>query len=149
MPQVTIRGANALAEAIENELEEKVNQEAEDLFMNVANDAVNWSPIYSGAYVKSFSFKTNNTSSRGRGIDGRNFRFKEPTGTATDREIGRRQLTADIAGIMAQNNPVETSSYTIRNDAGHAPYVENGGNSIGPKPANGYKIFARLRSKYG
>ena len=149
MPQFTTKGFAGLSEKVQQQAEAITKKELEGYFTRMANDAVDMSPIWSGAYVKSFSFMANNTTSRGRGIDGRNWKFPKKTGTAADRETGRSQLMGDIKQVMSSTKPVDTKSYTLRNDAGHAGFVENGGNARGPKPPNGYKIFARLRSKYG
>jgi len=149
MPQFTSKGYAGLSEKVQQQAEALGKKELEDYFTLIADDAVDMSPIWSGAYVKSFSFRANNTTSRGRGIDGRNWKFPKKTGTAADRETGRSQLMGDIKQVMKTTDPFTTKSYTLRNDAGHAGFVENGGNERGPKPRNGYKIFARLRSKYG
>jgi hypothetical protein len=149
MPQFTSKGYAGLSEKIQQQAEALGKKELEDYFTLIADDAVDMSPIWSGAYVKSFSFRANNTTSRGRGIDGRNWRFPKKTGTEADRETGRSQLMGDIKQVVKTTDPFTTKSYTLRNDAGHARFVENGGNARGPKPPNGYKIFARLRSKYG
>ena len=149
MPQFTSKGYAGLSDKIKQQAEALGKKELEDYFTLIADDAVDMSPIWSGAYVKSFSFRANNTTSRGRGIDGRNWRFPKKTGTAADRETGRSQLMGDIKQVMKTTDPFTTKSYTLRNDAGHAGFVETGGNERGPKPRNGYKIFARLRSKYG
>tara|TARA_E500000318_G_C3466023_1_gene174606 strand:+ start:145 stop:594 length:450 start_codon:yes stop_codon:yes gene_type:complete len=149
MPQFTSKGYAGLSEKIQQQAEALGKKELEDYFTLIADDAVDMSPIWSGAYVKSFSFRANNTTSRGRGIDGRNWRFPKKTGTEADRETGRSQLMGDIKQVVKTTDPFTTKSYTLRNDAGHARFVENGGNERGPKPRNGYKIFARLRSKYG
>jgi hypothetical protein len=149
MPQFTSKGYAGLSEKVQQQAEALGKKELEDYFTLIADDAVDMSPIWSGAYVKSFSFRANNTTSRGRGIDGRNWKFPKKTGTAADRETGRSQLMGDIKQAVKTTDPFTTKSYTLRNDAGHAGFVENGGNARGPKPPNGYKIFARLRSKYG
>ena len=149
MPQFTSKGYAGLSEKVQQQAEALGKKELEDYFTLIADDAVDMSPIWSGAYVKSFSFRANNTTSRGRGIDGRNWKFPKKTGTAADRETGRSQLMGDIKQAVKTTDPFTTKSYTLRNDAGHAGFVENGGNARGPKPPNGSKIFARLRSKYG
>lgn len=149
MPQFTSKGFAGLSEKVQQQAEALTKKELEDYFTRMANDAVDMSPIWSGAYVKSFSFKANNTTSRGRRIDGKNWKFPNKTGTEADRETGRSNLLGDVNRVMDSTDPLETKSYTLRNDADHARFVEDGGNDSGPKPANGYKIFARLRNKYG
>ena len=65
MAQITIKGLDVVKD-IENQAKDIVNEELEDHFTRMANFAINQSPIWSGAYVKSFSFKAGNSSSRGR-----------------------------------------------------------------------------------
>ena len=145
MAQVTIKGLNVVKD-IESQAKEIVNQELEDHFTEAANFAINKSPIWSGAYVKSFSFKAGDSRSRGRRIDGANWRFPQKTGSEADREIGRSLLVGDIQAAFVDNDPLKTKSYTIRNDSNHARFVENGvGGPAGPKPPNGYRIFERLK----
>lgn len=153
MAQVTVKGLKAL-ENMQDQAKNIVSDELEDYFVEMANDAINMSPVWSGAYVKSFSFKANNSSSRGRRVDGANWRFPKKTGSQADKSEGRNLLLGDVRAAFADKDGVlENSSYTLRNDANHARFVENGtlGNA-GPKGPNangGYRIFARLRSKYG
>jgi len=149
MAQLTIKGLNVVKD-IENQAKEIVNEELEDRFTQMGNFAINESPVWSGAYVKSFSFKAGNSSSRGRRIDGANWRFPEKTGSEADREIGRSLLLGDIKAAFVDNDPLETKSYTIRNDSNHAGFVEYGVKGpTGPKgnetPLNGYRIFGRLK----
>ena len=145
MAQVTIKGLNVVKN-IENQAKDIVNGELEDHFTQMGNFAINKSPIWSGAYVKSFSFKAGNSSSRGRRVDGANWRFPEKTGSEADREVGRNLLMGDIKAAFVDNDPLETKSYTLRNDSNHAGFVERGvGGPTGPKPPNGYRIFGRLK----
>jgi hypothetical protein len=154
MAQVTVKGLNVIKD-IENQAKDAVNEELERYFTVMANDAVDMASkgVWSGAYVKSFSFKAGNSSSRGRRVDGANWKFKEPTGTAADVEAGRSMLLGDIRSAFDNNDPLETKSYTIRNDANHARFVEYGVNGgahpPGPRPRDGYRIFTILRSRYG
>lgn len=149
MAQVTIKGLNVVKD-IENQAKDIVNGELEDHFTQMGNFAINKSPIWSGAYVKSFSFKAGNSSSRGRRIDGANWRFPQKTGSEADREVGRSLLMGDIQAAFVDNDPLETKSYTLRNDSNHAGFVERGvGGPTGPKgnqtPLNGHRIFGRLK----
>lgn len=153
MAQVTTKGLDVLKK-IEDQAKDAVADQLEDYFTVMANDAINMSPIWSGAYVKSFSFKVDNPSSRGRRIDGANWRFPKKTGSESDREEGRGKLLGDIQTAFADKDDLlENKSYTLRNDANHARFVEygvqGGAHPPGPKPLNGYQIFNTLRSKYG
>ena len=148
MAQVTVKGLNVIKD-IENQAKDIVNEELEDHFTQMANYAIDESPIWSGAYVKSFSFKAGDSRSRGRRVDGANWRFPQKTGSEADREIGRSLLMGDIQSAFVDNDPLETKSYTLRNDSNHARFVEygveGGAHPPGPKPPNGYRIFERLK----
>ena len=149
MVQLTIKGLSVIDD-IENQAKDIVNEGLEDHFTQMGNFAINESPIWSGAYVKSFSFKAGNSRSRGRRVDGANWRFPRKTGSEADREIGRSLLLGDIKAVFVDNDPLETKSYTIRNDSNHSGFVENGiKGPTGPKgnetPLNGYRIFGRLK----
>ena len=120
----------------------------------MANDAINISPVWSGAYVKSFSFKSNNSSSRGRRVDGANWKFPEKTGSAADKETGRNLLLGDVKAAFAnKDDSTKQSSFTLRNDSNHAVFVEHGtignGGPKGPYDNGAHKVFARLKNKYG
>lgn len=153
MAQVTVKGLQAI-QNMQDQAKEIVSNELEDYFVEMSNDAINMSPVWSGAYVKSFSFKADNTSSRGRRVDGANWRFPKKTGSEADREQGRDLLLGDVKAVFADSDKVlEDRTYTLRNDANHAYFVEygieGGAKPPGPKPPNGYRIFNNLRSKYG
>lgn len=153
MAQVTIKGLDVLKK-IEDQAKESVGEQLEDYFTEMANDAINMSPVWSGAYVKSFSFKSNNSSSRGRRVDGANWRFPRKTGSQADKEKGRDLLLGDVKAAFADKDDLlENKSYTLRNDANHARFVEygleGGAHPPGPKPPNGYQIFNTLRRRYG
>jgi hypothetical protein len=151
MAQVTVKGLSVIKD-IEEQAKEVVNEELKEHFTGMANDAIDMAShgVWSGAYVKSFSFKAGNSSSRGRRVDGANWKFPEKTGSQADVEAGRNLLLGDVNAAFANNDPLAVKSYTLRNDANHAVFVEYGvAGPLGPKPENGYRIFERLRSKYG
>jgi hypothetical protein len=151
MAQVTVKGLSVIKD-IEEQVKEVVNEELKEHFTGMANDAIDMAShgVWSGAYVKSFSFKAGNSSSRGRRVDGANWKFPEKTGSQADVEAGRNLLLGDVNAAFANNDPLAVKSYTLRNDANHAVFVEYGvAGPRGPKPENGYRIFERLRSKYG
>ena len=139
---------------IQEQSKDIMNEELKSRFKTMANDAIDMSPVWSGAYVRSFSFKSDNTSSRGRRVDGANWRFPVQTGSSADKEEGRALLLGDIDKVFADNDPLKTKTYTIRNDANHARFVEYGiEGPTGPKgnetPLNGYLVFGRLKRRYG
>jgi len=154
MAQVTVKGLKAI-QNMQDQTKDIVSDELEDYFTEMANHAINISPIWSGAYVKSFSFKSNNSSSRGRRIDGANWKFPKQTGSEADRESGRDLLLDDVkSAFVDKDDTFKNSSFTLRNDANHAVFVEHGVDGpTGPKgtetPKNGHRVFGRLRNKYG
>lgn len=150
MAQVTIKGLSVIKD-IENQAKDIVNQELKEHFTGMANFAIRESPVWSGAYVKSFSFKVGNSGSRGRRVDGANWRFPKKTGSEADRAEGHSLLMGDINAVFANNDPLAVKSYTLRNDSNHARFVEDGiDGPTGPKgnhtPKNGYRIFGRLKT---
>lgn len=130
---------------IEDKLERKVEDKVEDLLLDMASDATRWSPIYSGAYVQSFSFQSNSTSTRGRRRQSR----KEGGGSEADRQQGFSNLVGDINQILSTTSIVDLKTITLRNDAPHAQLVERGAQNMkGPGPNNSWPVFAKLRDKY-
>lgn len=131
----------------------------EERLDSMARDAVGLGtinvPVWSGAYVRSFSFKANNTSSRGRRVSYDNYAGGPPTGGAEDRDAGLRNLESDISSILSDGN-TDIKTITLRNDSPHASSVEEGslavslrGNEKGLVFDNAYKVFAQIRRKYG
>ena len=131
----------------------------EERLDSMARDAVGLGtinvPVWSGAYVRSFSFKANNTSSRGRRVPSDDYAGGIPTGGSEDRDAGLRNLESDISSILADENTV-IKTITLRNDSPHASAVEEGsltvplkGNEQGLVFDNAYKVFAQIRRKYG
>jgi len=131
----------------------------EERLDNMARDAVGLGtinvPVWSGAYVRSFSFKANNTSSRGRRVPSDDYTGGTPTGGAEDRDAGLRNLESDISAIFADED-ANIKTITLRNDSPHARAVEEGsltvplkGNEKGLVFDNAYKVFAQIRRKYG
>lgn len=89
-----------------------------DTVEDMANYAVNNSPVWSGAYVNSWSIKANNTSSRGRRRVSTITRGNENA----ERESARSNLFTDISRIEVMEEPLR--SITMRNDSAHAQAVE-------------------------
>ncbi len=150
MAQVTVKGLS-ISDKIKNRSTKIVNAELKEHFTGMANFAIRESPVWSGAYVKSFSFKAGNFSSRGRRVDGANWRFPKKTGSEADRAEGHALLMSDINAVFANNDPLSVKFYTLRNDSNHARFVEDGiDGPTGPKgnhtPKNGYRIFGRLKA---
>lgn len=112
---------------------------AKDKLIAIAQTAVSLSPVDTGAYVTSHSFKTN-TSSRGRGKSSDN----KPRGQNPQ---AKRQEGFD--NLMSDINALDLSSLTkitLRNDSPHAEAVEHG--EFWPR-ANGYFVYTQIRNIYG
>ena len=120
-----------------------VEQKAEDLVRNklfdIAQTAVSLSPVDTGAYVTSHSFKTN-TSSRGRGKSSRN-KPKQQSQQAM-RQEGLDNLVQDINALDLS----DTTRITLRNDSPHSQAVEYGGPNW---KRQGYYVYTQVRNIHG
>ena len=109
-----------------------------DRFISMAETAVQLSPVDTGAYVTSFSFKTN-TSSRGRQKISKG---KPKANVEAKRREGFDNLVSDLNTIDFST----TKSVTLRNDSAYARVVETG---EGWPKTGGYFVFTQLRNLYG
>jgi hypothetical protein len=142
--QFSVKYDPNFAKRVEKKMEKFVEDELENLLINMASDATRWSPIYSGAYVQSFSFQSN-TSTRGRRRQSR----KEGGGSEADRQAGFNNLVGDISKVLNTTSIVDLKTITLRNDAPHAQVVERGAQNMkGPGPNNSWPVFAKLKDKY-
>jgi len=142
--QFSVKYDPNFAKKVEEKLEKLAEDKIENLLLNMASDATRWSPIYSGAYVQSFSFQSN-TSTRGRRRQSR----KEGGGSEADRQAGFNNLVSDISKVLNTTSIVDLKTITLRNDAPHAQLVERGAQSMkGPGPNNSWPVFAKLKDKY-
>ena len=134
-----------LAEGFSKKLNKAVNVQLEAKASEIAQDAVMLSPVYSGAYVKSFSFKANNTSSRGRGQTAVSEKDNKSSSPDSEKQQGLSNLDGDISSIFSDPN-IKIKTLTLRNDSPHAKLVEDGPIKTAP---NGVKVFAQIRNKHG
>lgn len=106
---------------------------AKDKLISIAQTAVTASPVDTGAYVTSHSFKTN-TSSRGRGKSSAN----KPRGQnpETKRREGLDNLIYDINSLDLKT----LKKVTLRNDSPHAQDVEY---------KHGYAVYTIVRNVHG
>jgi hypothetical protein len=132
-----------LAEGFSKKLNKAVNVQLEAKASEIAQDAVMLSPVYSGAYVKSFSFKVNNTSAKGRGQASRS--SNKSSSPDSEKQQGLSNLDGDISSIFSDPN-IKIKTLTLRNDSPHAKLVEDGPIKTAP---NGVKVFAQIRNKHG
>tara|TARA_R100000951_G_C2483483_1_gene132245 strand:- start:7 stop:417 length:411 start_codon:yes stop_codon:yes gene_type:complete len=119
-------------------LDEYVEEYVSDQLVNIAQTAVNLSPVDTGAYVTSFSYSTGAGRPRGKSSD------NKPKGQNAQamRQEGLSNLMSDINKVDLKN----TTRITLRNASPHASDVENRGPTW-RRP--GYKVFAQIRNIYG
>tara|TARA_R110001632_G_scaffold68816_1_gene161422 strand:- start:20 stop:430 length:411 start_codon:yes stop_codon:yes gene_type:complete len=105
---------------------------------DIAQTAVNLSPVDTGAYVTSFSYTVG--AGRPRGKDSANL----PTGASDQgkKQEGYDNLLRDITKIKKTE---DLNSIQLRNGSPHADDVEYGEEW----KRDGYFVFAKLRDIYG
>jgi hypothetical protein len=119
-------------------LEDIVEDAVKEELVSIAQSAVSFSPVDTGAYVTSFSFTTGAGRPRGKSSDNR----PKKQNPQAMRQEGLSNLMKDINKVDLKN----TTSITLRNASPHADDVENGGPSW---RRAGYKVFAQIRNIYG
>lgn len=136
--QVTVQGLKALDE-VKLLLGQTVEDAVKDRLISMAQTAVSLSPVDTGAYVTSHSFKSN-SSSRGRGKSS----DSKPRGQnpQAKRQEGLDNLISDINSLDLSAD----KKFTLRNDSPHAAAVEHG--EFWPR-ANGYFVYTQIRNIYG
>jgi hypothetical protein len=125
---------------INNSLERKMlllGQTAEDVakdkLISIAQTAVTASPVDTGAYVTSHSFKTD-TTSRGRGKSSAN----KPRGQ--NPEVKRREGFDNLMYDISTLDLKTLKKVTLRNDSPHAQEVEY---------KHGYAVYTIVRNLHG
>lgn len=125
--QRKIDGLKALAE-----------QQVERKLVDMAQTAVDLSPVDTGAYVTSFSFSTGAGRPRGKSSKG-----KPKANAQAARSEGLSNLIKDLERVPSL---LDTTSIVLRNNSPHAVAVEYGGRGWKTSP---YFVFTRLRNIYG
>lgn len=125
--QRKIDGLKALAE-----------QQVERKLVDMAQTAVDLSPVDTGAYVTSFSFSTGAGRPRGKSSKG-----KPRANPQAARSEGLSNLIKDLEKIPSL---LDTTSIVLRNNSPHAVAVEYGGRGWKTSP---YFVFTKLRNIYG
>lgn len=125
--QKKIDGLKALAE-----------QQVERKLVDMAQTAVDLSPVDTGAYVTSFSFSTGAGRPRGKSSKG-----KPRANPQAARSEGLSNLIEDLERIPSL---LDTTSIVLRNNSPHAVAVEYGGRGWKTPP---YFVFTKLRNIYG
>lgn len=110
-------------------------KEVTDLLTKAANTAVDISPIDTGAYILSHQI-TSGGAGRPRG---KSTRGRKRGGGASAREEARSQLMSDISKVN-----FDSDTFTIRNNAPHAVYVEEGNPYY-----SGRKVYKQLEDILG
>ena len=113
-------------------IEQMAGDAVKDRLIDIAQNAVRYSPVDTGAYVTSFSYSVGAGRPRGKSSAGRP-RGQNPTAM---REEGFQNLASDIARIP---NLKDTTSIVLRNNSPHARAVED---------KHGYSVFTKLRNLY-
>lgn len=119
-------------------LDEYIEEYVSDQLVDIAQTAVNLSPVDTGAYVTSFSYSTGAGRPRGKSSDNK----PKDQNPQAMRQEGLSNLMSDINKIDLKS----TTSITLRNASPHASDVENGGPTW---RRAGYKVFAQVRNIYG
>jgi len=125
--QRKIDGLKALAE-----------QQVERKLVDIAQTAVDLSPVDTGAYVTSFSFSTGAGRPRGKSSKG-----KPRANPQAARSEGLSNLIKDLERIPSL---IDTTSIVLRNNSPHAVAVEYGGRGWKTSP---YFVFTKLRNIHG
>jgi len=125
--QRKIDGLKALAE-----------QQVERKLVDMAQTAVDLSPVDTGAYVTSFSFSTGAGRPRGKSSKG-----KPRANPQAARSEGLSNLIKDLERIPSL---LDTTSIVLRNNSPHAVAVEYGGRGWKTPP---YFVFTKLRNIHG
>ena len=113
--------------------EQSAEDAVKDKLVDIAQSAVRYSPVDTGAYVTSFSYAVG--AGRPRGKSSRN----KPRGQnpSAMRQEGLSNLVSDITKMGELKG---TTKITLRNGSPHAEYVET---------KHGYSVFAILRRQFG
>ena len=119
-------------------LDEYVEEYVSDQLVDIAQTAVNLSPVDTGAYVTSFSYSVGAGRPRGKSSDNR----PKKQNPQSMRQEGLSNLMSDINKVDLKN----TTRITLRNSSPHARDVEEGTNW---RRTSGYKVFAQIRNIYG
>ena len=113
-------------------------QQVERKLVDMAQTAVDLSPVDTGAYVTSFSFSTGAGRPRGKSS-----KCKPRTNPQAARSEGLSNLIKDFERIPSL---LDTTSIVLRNNSPHAVAVEYGGRGWKTSP---YFVFTKLRNIHG
>jgi len=129
----------ATFKSIEEKIDKAASRQVKSKAKQIADTVVRQdiSPVYSGAYIESFSIKP-------RGAGGGRMKLqsarKKSTNPQAHRDLARDNLYADIKSL----GKGLIDGFVLRNRSKHSRIVEDG---LGKTPA--YKVFARVRLLLG
>ena len=135
LPPATQATFKSIEEKINKAASRQVKAKAKQIADTVVRQDI--SPVYSGAYVESFSIKP-------RGAGGGRMKLqsarKKSTNPQAHRDLARDNLYADIEAL----GKGLIDGFLLRNRSKHSRIVEDG---LGKTPA--YKVFAKVRFLLG
>jgi len=108
-------GSKSISASIRKEIDEIAEPQVKRIIRNVAEDALFYSPVDTGAFITSWSVVPSG-SGAGRSRTSRN---KPKANEAEKRDEAARQIEADIAALDVMN-----TNAVLRNRSPHAPIVE-------------------------
>lgn len=122
-----------------NKLDDSIDDYFRETLQEVADTAVNLSPVDTGAYVTSFSYIVGAGRPRGKSSEGK----PRNQDVYQMREEGYQNLMSDVNRI---NFDTMSGSLTLSNGSPHATDVEYGGERWRKSP---YGVFGQLEDRYG
>jgi len=135
LPAATQATFKSIEEKINKAASRQVKAKAKQIADTVVRQDI--SPVYSGAYIESFSIKP-------RGAGGGRMKLqsarKKSTNPQAHRDLARDNLYADIEAL----GKGLIDGFVLRNRSKHSRAVEDG---LGKTPA--YKVFSRVRFLLG
>ena len=149
--QMTIPGLGDMTDIVEG-VEDAIDEYMRQRLMQLADDLISWSPVWSGAYVKSHTIMSSKSASGGRSrtskkqpvrsyVKGDNGNYKLWGDKATEDEA-RKQLYSDIAKLPKLDS---SSKIRIINRA----RMQGGKGSHADAVELKHRPFAKVKNKYG
>ena len=135
LPPATQATFKSVEEKINKAASRQVKAKAKQIADTVVRQDI--SPVYSGAYVESFSIKPRGAAGGRMKLQGAR---KKSTNPQAHRDLARDNLYADIEAL----GKGLIDGFVLRNRSKHSRIVEDG---LGKTPA--YKVFARVRFLLG
>lgn len=135
LPPATQATFKSIEEKINKAVSRQVKAKAKQIADTVVRQDI--SPVYSGAYVESFSIKLRGAGGGRMKLQGAR---KKSTNPQAHRDLARDNLYADIEAL----GKGLIDGFVLRNRSKHSRIVEDG---LGKTPA--YKVFAKVRFLLG